>query len=209
MADILIDNQAFPSTPAASKSVIFVDSTTKKLALTDDAGIVRGSLSRNASTASQALGTGDTYVTNSGLLIPSVGMKAGQLYKWTISLSKTAGGTAAAVVTIRTGANQSTADTSRLALTQTFAQSAQVCGGIMFVFFGVRNVSATGVIAGAFGFTQTYGNTAAFQGLGSGIDGVGASFDNSAMAGLYVGLSINAGAASAWTTTHVDAELVG
>ena len=35
---ILIDNQTAPSTPASGKSVIWIDSTTKKLAQTDDGG---------------------------------------------------------------------------------------------------------------------------------------------------------------------------
>src|SRR5882724_1949284 len=103
MAQLLIDNQTAPTTPAASKSVLWVDSTTKKLVQTDDTGRHLGFLSRNDATASQALGTGNTYVTNSGLLIPSFGMKAGQLYRWTISLSKTAAGVAAAVVGISIG----------------------------------------------------------------------------------------------------------
>ena len=36
MADILIDNQTAPSTPASGKSVLWVDSTTKKFLQTDD-----------------------------------------------------------------------------------------------------------------------------------------------------------------------------
>jgi hypothetical protein len=44
---------------------------------------------------------------------------------------------------------------------------------------------------------------------GGGKDGVSSTFDNSALAGQYVGLSINGGASAAWTITHVDAELIG
>jgi hypothetical protein len=209
VADILLDNQSAPTTPAASKSVIWVDSTTKKQVQTDDSGAHWGTLSRNSSTASQTLGVGDTYVTNSGLLIPSFGMKAGQLYRWWITLSKTAAGTAAAVVTVRIGAGQSTSDTARLTLTQATAQTAQAVSAIMLVVCQVRNVSATGVLAGAFSFTQTYGSTAGFFGFGFGIDAVASSFDNTAVNGQYVGLSVNAGASSAWTTTVVHSELIG
>jgi hypothetical protein len=203
MADLLIDNQSVPSTPAAGKAVVYIDSTTKKVGLVDDAGLVRGTLSRNAATASQGAGfASDTYVTNSGLLIPSCGMKAGQLYRWRITLSKTAAGTAATVLTVRIGSTQTTSDTSRLALTSSTAQTAAVAEGILYIEVGVRNVSATGVIAGGFGF-------AAAVGLGGGKDGVSSTFDNSALAGQYVGLSINGGASAAWTITHVDAELIG
>src|SRR5690242_20998171 len=41
ISDILIDNESTPSTPAAGKSIILVDSTTKKLAQLDDGGTLR------------------------------------------------------------------------------------------------------------------------------------------------------------------------
>jgi hypothetical protein len=190
--------------------LLWVDSTTKKLVSLDDAGRPNGLLSRNDATASQGAGfAADTYVTNSGILIPSTGMKVGQLYKWEISLSKTAAGTAAAVVTVRVGSNQSTADTSRLALTQGVAQAANAVSALLTCFVGVRSVSASGVIAGGFGFTQSYGTTAGTQGFGNGADGASAGFDNSALAGQYVGLSINGGASAAWTITHCAAYLIG
>lgn len=206
MADLLIDNQSGPATPASGKSVIFVDSTTKKIGQMDDAGIVQGSMSRNSSTASQGAGfAADTYVTNSGLLIPSFGMKAGMLFRWIITGSKTAAGTAQAVYTIRIGANQSTADTSRLAFT-TAAQTAVADNGTLFVTAQVRNVSATGVIAGAVSWAKTQ---TGLIGLGGSIDAVSATFDNSALAGQYVGLSINGGTSAAWTLTSVHSELIG
>lgn len=206
MADILFDTQAAPTTPAASKAILFVDSTTKKPACMDDTGRVVGVLSRNDATTSQGAGfAADTYVTNSGLLIPSCGMKAGMLLKWTITASKTAASTAAPVYTVRIGANQSTADTSRLALT-TAAQTAVADNGILFVRVSVRNVAASGVIAGAVAWAKTQAGTAGF---GGSIDGVAAGFDNSALAGQYVGLSINGGTSAAWTITSVAAELIG
>lgn len=204
MADILLDNESAPSTPTSGKSLLFVDATTKKLAQMDDSGLLQGILSRNSATASQGAGFAtDTFVINSGLLIPSSGMKAGQLYRWQITLSKTAAGTAAAVYTVRIGTNQSTADTSRLALTATVAQTAAVSQGMLLVNVQVRSVSASGVIAGGVGIAS---NSA---GLGGGIDGVSSTFDNSALAGQYVGLSINGGTSAAWTLTSVHAELIG
>lgn len=212
MADILIDNQALPSTPASGKSVIFVDSTAKKLCQLDDTGRVIGWLARNDATASQGAGfAADTYVTNSGLLIPSFGMKAGMLARWTISLSKTAAGVAQAVVNIRLGSGQATTDTARLTLTQAAAeaQSALAASAILTVFCTVRNVGASGVIAGGFGFTQTYQAVAGNLAFGGGQDGVGAGFDNTAVQGQFLGLSINGGAAAAWTITACAAELIG
>lgn len=206
MADILIANQSGPTTPAAGNSVVFIDSTTGKLGVMDSTGRVLGSLSRNDATASQGAGfASDTYVTNSGLLIPSFGMKAGMSFQWTITASKTAASTAAPVYTVRIGPNQTTADTSRLALTAG-AQTAAVDNGILFVRVSVRNVSATGVIAGAAAWAKTQAGTAGF---GGSIDGVSGTFDNTALAGQFVGLSINGGASAAWTLTAVAAELIG
>src|SRR6266568_461998 len=145
MADILLDNQTAPTTPAASKSVIWVDSTTKKSAQTDDGGHHWGILSRNNTTASQGAGfSADTYITNSGLLVPSFGMQAGQLYNWIITASKTGAGTATPIVTFRIGTNQTTADTAINTITGE-AASATIAGGHIWCSLHVRSVSATGV----------------------------------------------------------------
>lgn len=203
MADILIDNQSAPTTPTAGKSILWVDATTKKYAQTDDTGHRFGTLSRNWSTASQGAGfAADTYITNSGILIPSFGMEVGQLYRWTISLSKTAAGVATPILQVRTGPNQTTADTSRITLTGQ-AATAAVSGGLLIATCFVRTVSASGVLVASFGFAS------GILGLGGGIDGVSGTFDNTTMAGLYVGLSYNGGAAASITVTSVNAELIG
>src|ERR1700676_4923563 len=118
-ADHKIDNQSFPSTPGASQSILFIDSITKKFCQMDDSGHVNGSpLSRNSSIASQALTSVDTYINGSNLLLPTFGMQVGQIYRWIISLSKTAAGNAAAIVNIRIGAAGAIGDTAQLILTQ-------------------------------------------------------------------------------------------
>lgn len=191
-----------PSTPAAGDGKAWLDVTTKRLVVTDDAGLRHGVLSKNFSTASQGPGfSADTYVTNSGIQIPSFGMEAGQYYRWFLHASKTAAGTATPILQFRVGAAQTTADTSRLTLTGQ-AATAAVSGGIIEVGLLVRNVSATGVLSGSFGFAW------GVPGPGGGIDGVGAAFDNSALAGQYVGLSLNAGASAAWTLSGVYGQLV-
>jgi len=201
MADILIDNQAAPTTPAAGKSVLWVDSTTKKYVMTDDAGKRHGQPSSNASTASTTISSVDTYIANSGLLLPSYGMEAGMCFRWWLTATKTAAGTVAAIYQVRIGSAQTTADTSRLSLTATTAQTAAVSSGVIQVIALVRNVGASGVLAGGVGVQS---NNA---GLGSGISGVSASFDNSALAGQFVGLSINSGTSAVWTVETCYAEL--
>lgn len=206
MADILIDNETAPSTPASGKSILLVDSTTKKLMQMDDGGLLQGILSRNSATASQGAGfAADTYVTNSGLLIPSSGLKAGMLFRWIITGSKTAAGTAAAVYTIRLGTNQSTADTSVLALTAG-VQTGVADNGTLVVTGQIRAASASGTMGGAASWAKTQAGTA---GLGGSIDGVSGSVDFTGRAGQYMGLSINGGASAAWTLTSCHAELIG
>lgn len=202
MADVLIDNETAPGTPAAGKSIVWVDSGSKKLAVIDDTGRINGVLSRNDATASQGAGFAvDTYVTNSGILIPSFGMKALQLYRWTISLSKTAAGVAAPIIAVRVGVNQSTADTARLTLTGVVASVATATQGLLTVNVAVRNIAAGGVVAGGFGFTH--------PNFGDGGSGVSAGFDNTALAGQFIGLSFNGGIGASITLTHVAAELIG
>lgn len=211
-ADILLDNEGFPSTPAASKSIIFVDSSTKKQGQMDDSGHVNGILSRNWAITTQAINSVNTYITGSALQIPSVGMQVGQLYRWTISLSKTAAGTAAAVIGVSIGTAQTTADTIRLTLTQAAAeaQSALAASAILIVQAQVQIVSGVGVIAGGFGFTQTYQATAGNLAFGGGNDATSSTFTNTGLGGTnYVGLQINNGASAVWTTTSVHAELIG
>lgn len=201
MADILLDNETIPTTPAASKSIIFVDSTTKKLATLDDGGTPRGILSRNNATAAQgALATTDTYLTNSGILIPSFGMKVGMMFVWHISAVKTAASTAAPIWTFRIGTNQSTADTSRLALTATGVQVATAFDGILTAVIFVPTVSATGTISGSGGALPNFG------GGGSGVSG---TFDNTGtIAGNYLGISITTGASAAWTVNGLSCYLL-
>lgn len=205
MADIVLDNQTTPTTAAAGKSIIYVDATTKKTIQLDDSGIARGQpLSRNITTASQGAGfASDTYVTNSNILIPSCGIQAGMCFRWHISVSKTAAGTATVVFTFRLGTALTTADTSILALTTTVAQTAAVSQGLFIISLGVRTSGASGVVAGGVGVAT---NSA---GLGGGIDGASGSVDLSAAAGKSLGLSINAGASAAWTITSCAGELIG
>ena len=53
MADILLDNETTPSTPASSKSILWVDSTAKRLMQTDDGGTHRGLIGKGNTTTTQ------------------------------------------------------------------------------------------------------------------------------------------------------------
>lgn len=202
MGKLRLDNETTPADPGAGKTRVYADDGSYRLcALSGELTMVTGTLSRCWSTASQSGFSSDTYVTGSGLVIPSCGMQVGQVYRWMVSVQKTAAGTAQVVYTIRIGANQTTADTARWQNTAVIAQTATADGGLIVVTMGVRSVSATGVIAAGVGVTAT-------AGFGGGVDGASAAFDNSALAGQYVGLSINGGASASWTIQHVSGELI-
>ena len=210
MADILIDNQAGPTTPAAGKSVIFVDSNTKRMTnLADDGRANSTFLSGNDSTASQTLPASNTYVTNSGILIPTFGMKAGMLFRWFVWIGKTAAGTGAPIFTLKIGAAQSTADTTRATITGV-AQTAAIDSGLFTFLCHVRSVSATGQVV----FNYSIGGKliAVATGFGSaGLSNIPATFDNTALAGQYVGLAIDpvATGTPVWTIEMVECKLSG
>lgn len=208
MADVVVENQtgAAGGVPSANNSVIFVDSTVAALFVKDSAGVYRGSTG-NASIAAQGAGFAtDTYVTNSNLLIPSFGVQAKSKIRWTISVSKTGAGVVAPAFAIRIGAAGTTADTARLTLTGA-AQTAVADVGVFDIILTVRSVSATGVIQGTLSLVHTNAATGLSANDGDVIEASSATFDNTAIAGQTIGLSINAGASAAWTVTqvHVDA----
>ncbi len=212
MGDVYLSEQSKPTTPAAGNGILWVDATASLPFFTDDAGRHWGT-SRNAAIADQGAGFAtDTYVTNSDILIPSFGMQAKTGLLWRISASKTGAGTATPAYAIRIGAARTTADTARLTLTGP-AQTAVADIGTLNIMLTVRTVAASGVIQGTAWWDHrgTAANTTT-QGVGFANDGTGhvegasAGFDNSALGGFYVGLSIDGGASAAWTLTQVVAE---
>lgn len=211
---ILNESSSTPNTPSSNKAAAFLDIYTNLLFLKNDAGRCNqlGGHS-NASIAAQGAGfSSDTYVTDSGLIIPVFGFQARATFTWRISASKTAASTATPIYSIRIGANQSTADTARLALTGP-AQTAVADIGTLNIMVTVRSVGASGVIQGTAWWdhrgtvanTTTSGTGFANDTTGH-VEGTSSSFDNSALGGQYIGLSINGGASAAWTLTQCVSE---
>lgn len=210
MAEILLDVQSGPTTPAAGKAFLFIDTTAKILAMRDDAGVYKAR-SGNAAITSQAGFAADTYLANSNILIPSWGVQAKTTFRWQISASKTAAGVATPAYSIRIGAAGTTADTARVTLTGP-AQTAVADVGTLNIMATVQNVGAAGIIQATAWWDHR--GTAASSTIGTGFanDGTGhveaasAAFDNSALGGQIIGLSLNGGASAAWTVTQVIAD---
>lgn len=212
MADILLDNQSAPATPAAGQSVHWFDTTAKIMVNKDDTGRCYG-YSFNAAIAAQAGGfAADTYVTNSDILIPAFGLQAKSIFMYRISASKTGAGVATPIYQVRIGSGRTTSDTSRLTLTGP-AQTAVADIGTLYIMLTVRNIGAAGVIQGSAWWVHrgTAANTTT-SGTGFANDSTGhveatsAAFDMTAIAGNYIGLSVNGGASAVWSPTQVHVE---
>jgi hypothetical protein len=213
MADIQTATTTAPSTPSSGNAIWFVDSTAKILCIKDDTGRVAAA-SSNAAIATQSAGgfASDTYVTNSDILIPSFGVQAKTRIVWRLSASKTGAGIAAPIYNVRIGALRTVAgDTARLTLTGP-AQTAVIDIANLNVMITVRTVGASGVIQGTAwwdhrGTAASSTGGTGFANDGSGhVEGTSSGFDNSALGGSYIGLSVNGGTSAAWTVTQVWAE---
>lgn len=195
MAELLLDEQGFPSTPSSGKLICFPDSSNSEWLQRNDAGKFLGD--QSASTTAQiASHSADTYYK--GLQLPSFSMQAGMIFEWYFPVTKTAG-TAGPVYTIRIGANQSTADTARLTITGP-AQTAVADTGFIRVMVTCRSVAVAGVLTGMAWLQHNLAatglaNTPAGFSL---VQATSAGFDNTALGGQYIGLSVNPGASGAW-----------
>lgn len=201
MADIFLAEQSAPSTPSSGNMILYPDSSNSQWVQKNDGGIYLGDQSASI-TAQIASHSADTYYR--GLQLPSFSMQAGMVFEWYFPVTKGAAGTATPVYTIRIGANQTTADTSRLAITGP-AQTAAADTGFVRIMVTCRNVGAAGVLQGmawmqhnlaATGFANTPAGLSIVQATSAG-------FDNSVLQGQYIGLSVNPGASGAWVVEQV------
>jgi hypothetical protein len=200
VADILLDEQSFPTTPSSGKMILFPDSGNSQWTQRNDNGLYLGDA--NASIIAQiASHSADTYYK--GIQLPSFSMQAGMVFEWYFPVTKTAG-VATPIYSIRIGANQSTADTARLTITGP-AQTAVADTGFIRVMVTCRSVAASGVLQGMVWLQHNLAatglaNTPAGLSL---VQGTSAGFDNTALQGQFIGLSVNPGASGAWVVEQV------
>lgn len=200
MSDILLDEQSFPSAPSAGQMIVYPDSGNSQWTQRNDAGLFLGDLSGSI-TAQIGSHSADTYYK--GLLLPSFSMQAGMVIEWSFPVTKTAG-TAAPAYNIRIGAAGTTADTARLTINGA-AQTAVADTGFVRVMVTVRSVGVAGVMQGMVWLQHNLAatglaNTPAGFSL---VEGTSAGFDNTALGGQFIGLSVNPGASGAWVVNQV------
>jgi hypothetical protein len=210
MADIIIDNQAVPATPAAGKTILFSETTAKRLTYREDSGryhTLSGCI-RNWNTADVTANAADTYVTGSNLTVP-VGllMQVGTACRWRIAMTKTGAGVAAPVWIIRVGTAGTTADAARVTFTQVALQTAVIDAGVVDITAILRNVGAAGVMAGVLTMNHVLAATG-FSTLTMNVQQVTSAGFDTTVANSIVGLSVNPGAAGVWTLQVVDSEMV-
>lgn len=206
MADISIDTQSTPLSPSAGQAVIYVDSTSKKLAIKNDAGFVEGRI-QNFSTAVQTPAAATlVYIVGSNLAIPTNKIQIGTCFRWTFDITKTAAGTATSAFAIVVGTNGSTADTARVSFTKP-AGTAAVDTGIVTITAVCRGpLSASGILVGNFQMTHNAAPTTGhFVTDSVSLNTVSAAFDVTTAA-LIVGLVVTTGLADAITIQMVQAE---
>lgn len=202
-----VGEESSTPTSATGYGFYYPDSSTKRAAFLDSAGrgFIQGG-NTSFSVASQLLGTSDTYVTGSFMLLPKFGFQAGTRMRWRFSVAKTNAGTATPIYNIRVGTAGATSDTARWTHTGV-AQTAVVETGWFELHAILRNVGAAGVIQGSLICTRTGGTAATGLAAVPVAEVTSSSFDTTYSSGLGVGISINAGASSAWTVSQIQGDL--
>lgn len=207
MADILLDVQSFPATPAAGQSVIYVDNITKVLSVKDDTGLVRTSLARNWSVASQAPAAATrTYVIGSAVSVPTNKLQIGSGFRWTFDITKTAAGTAASTYDVCVGTAGTTSDTARVSFTKPAGTAAVDTGLVRIEAICRGPLSASGIFVGNFQLVRNAAEAAGHCTTPSVcLTTVSSAFDVT-VANLIVGVCVTTGAADAITIQMVRAE---
>jgi hypothetical protein len=148
----------------------------------------------------------DTYLPGSNIAIPTGKIQAKTIYRCRFNASKTAAGTAAAVLNIRVGTLGTTADTARVSPAFQVQTAAADDGYVdlecVFRTGGAAStIQATGMLNHRGGGTGLVGS-----GLGFAI-ALGSAFD-ATPSGLIIGVSLNPGASAVWTINNITSDLV-
>lgn len=155
---------------------------------------------------SQALAASDTYIT--GSQVSTLNSKIGTRTRWRFSITKTGAGVATPVWSIRVGTAGSTADAAVITFTGS-AQTAVIDTAFveMEVLFRATGTGTSAVVAGCYMLTHNLaitGFSVLAVNVGSAISG---GFD-SLTGTRKIGVSVNAGASSAWTIIMANTELI-
>jgi hypothetical protein len=159
----------------------------------------------NFSASDQTVNAATTaYLAGSAIAAPTAGLRVGTVFRWTLSLSKTAAGTAANTFDVRFGTAGTTADTSRLAFTTGTATAAADQGRIDIVCT-VRTVAASGVVQGFLILNHELASTG-LHNKASRVHHITSGTFATNAANLIVGVSVTTAASTVLTFQQVVAE---
>lgn len=146
-----------------------------------------------------------TYLTNSD--ISTANIKAGSIVTWNIAVVKTAAGVAAPIFTVRFGASGTTADATLLTFTGS-AQTAAADGGLFSISCTFKTVGSgtTAVLAGYYTLIHNSGNVGLSTAPVNYAFSTSSGFD-STIPNAVLGITVNSGAAAAWTINQVGVKL--
>ncbi len=201
-ADVQLDTEANPSTPASGSAVGFFNSTNKEWQSIDDGGSVK-TIRPLTNTGSTTTAGADIYIVGSNISVPPQLVRVGSTFRWRLNVSKTAAGTAAPIYNIRVGTAGAIGDTAVLTFTQASAQTAATDNGVIDIFCVVTTAGSSGIINGGYMLEHTGNGAAASAGFASVMmqeqGPTASSTVNLSTANLVFGLSINPGASGVWT----------
>lgn len=208
MADLLLDAQGTPATPAAGKIDLYPDSSSKQLTFRNEFGLSfsMGGEIRNQNTADIVANAADTYLTGSVLAVPQHLLQAGTVLRWRFYMTKTAAGVATPIWSVRVGTTGTIVDIARLIFTGP-AQTAVIDTGYVEIFAILRNTGAAGVLAGGLALQHNLAATGFAVSATPILQVTSAGFDTTP-ASTKIGVSVNPGTAGVWTHQVVTAEML-
>jgi len=157
----------------------------------------------NSDTAAQGSVTAGTrtYLTNSSIQCGQ--LLVGTRFRWVVSITKTAAGTATTAIDIAVGTAGTTADTARVTFTGP-TETAAADTATIVIDATTRVVSASGIIAAAYQLNNSAAATPTAGYKSNALYVASAAFANNTN-NLFVGLCITAGTADVTTVNFVNA----
>lgn len=207
MGQLNLAQQTTAANPAAGQLTIYADNAAVPNARTrTPAGLDQAiaGISNQSLTSQAPAATTRTYLAGSNIPVPPNKLQAGTRFRWKLSVTKTAAGTAASTYDICVGTAGTTADTARVSFAKP-AGTAAVDEGTITIEATVRSIGAAGVMVGQFSMSHN-GNTAGHMTIPfADVNTVSAGFDTTVVS-LIVGVCVTSGAADALTFQLVSAE---
>ena len=215
--ELTLDSYNGTSDPTATNGSMYYNTSSNRMRCAEGSTATwrncTGLSPMNNSTATQAMTAGtDVYLNGSVIPLPIGGFKGptvsgsqnGTLVTWTVTMSKTAAGTAASSFNIRVGTNGTTADTARCTAFSTGTATAASDWATVTITALVTAGGSSTTLNCSGMLRHNLTTTGFSNAIGVTAYSTAASFDSTA-AGTKIGLSLNAGASSVITVQQVQA----